>query len=107
MSIEDITRVHVTKAFTLKNLMDLIDKYILEYSENFVFNFSEHISKNIFDVEIEVDIFGETYGNEIAVHTLEHLHLGQLPLATTVCQIAEDRRKRAFARKQICRECLL
>ncbi len=27
MSIEDITRVHVTKAFTLKNLMDLIDKY--------------------------------------------------------------------------------
>ena len=37
--------------------MDLIDKYILEYSENFVFNFSEHISKNIFDVEIEVDIF--------------------------------------------------
>ncbi len=37
--------------------MDLIDKYILEYSENFVFNFSEHISTNIFDVEIEIDIF--------------------------------------------------
>ena len=37
--------------------MDLIDKYILEYSENFVFNFSEHISKNIFDVEIEMIIF--------------------------------------------------
>ncbi len=37
--------------------MELIDKYILEYSENFVFNFSEHISKNIFDVEIEIDIF--------------------------------------------------
>lgn len=27
MSIEDVTRVHVTKAFTLKNLMDLIDEY--------------------------------------------------------------------------------
>jgi len=37
--------------------MNLIDKYILEYSENFVFNFSEHISKNIFDVEIDIDVF--------------------------------------------------
>ena len=37
--------------------MELTDRYILEYSENYVFNFSEHISKNIFDVEIEIDIF--------------------------------------------------
>ena len=27
MSIEDITKVHVTKSFTLKGLMDLVDKY--------------------------------------------------------------------------------
>lgn len=37
--------------------MDLIDKYILEYSEDFNFEFSRHISKRIFDVEIEIDVF--------------------------------------------------
>ena len=43
--------------------------------------------------EAQTKELSERYGNEIAVHTLEHLHLGQLPLATTVCQIAEDRRR--------------
>ena len=37
--------------------MDLIGKYILDYSEGFKFVFSEHLSKRIFDIEIEVDIF--------------------------------------------------
>ncbi len=37
--------------------MNLTDKYILEYTENFVFNFVEHLSKRIFDVEIDIDIF--------------------------------------------------
>ena len=37
--------------------MDLIEKYILEYSEGFNFNFSKHLSQRVFDVEIDVDIF--------------------------------------------------
>ncbi|MBQ8447973.1 MAG: hypothetical protein IJX27_03460 [Clostridia bacterium] len=37
--------------------MDSIDKYILEYTEDFEFDFSEHVSTGIFGVEIEIDIF--------------------------------------------------
>lgn len=37
--------------------MDLINKYILDYSEDFVFDFSQHIEKRVFDTEIEIDIF--------------------------------------------------
>ncbi len=37
--------------------MSLIDKYILEYSGNAVFDFSKHISTRIFDVEIDIDVF--------------------------------------------------
>ena len=37
--------------------MNLIEKYILEYSDGFNFVFSYHLSKRIFDVEIEIDIF--------------------------------------------------
>ncbi|MBQ8372570.1 MAG: hypothetical protein IJX38_06525 [Clostridia bacterium] len=37
--------------------MNLMEKYILEYSDGFNFVFSAHLSKRIFDVEIEVDIF--------------------------------------------------
>ncbi len=37
--------------------MNLIDKYILEYTENFVFNFVQHLSERIFDIEIDIDIF--------------------------------------------------
>ncbi len=37
--------------------MDLINQYIREYSEDFVFDFSEHISSRVFDVEIEIDVF--------------------------------------------------
>ena len=37
--------------------MDSIDKYILEYTEDFEFYFSEHVSTGIFGVEIEIDIF--------------------------------------------------
>jgi hypothetical protein len=37
--------------------MNLTEKYILEYSDGFNFVFSDHLSKRIFDVEIEVDIF--------------------------------------------------
>ena len=37
--------------------MSLIEKYILKYSDGYNFVFSNHVSKRIFDVEIEVDIF--------------------------------------------------
>lgn len=37
--------------------MNPIDKYILEYTNDFVFTFVEHLSKRIFDVEIDIDIF--------------------------------------------------
>ena len=37
--------------------MNLVEKYILEYSNGFNFVFSDHLSKRIFDIEIEVDIF--------------------------------------------------
>ena len=37
--------------------MNLIDKHIFEYTKNFVFNFVEHLSERIFDVEIDIDIF--------------------------------------------------
>lgn len=37
--------------------MDLIEKYLLEYSDGFNFVFSDHLSKRVFDVEIEIDIF--------------------------------------------------
>ena len=40
--------------------MSLTEKYILDYTADFVFGFSEHISKRIFDVEIEMDIFEYT-----------------------------------------------
>lgn len=36
--------------------MNWIDKYILEYAKDFVFVHSEHISKCVFDVEIDVDV---------------------------------------------------
>ena len=37
--------------------MDLTEKYMLEYFDGFDFVFSDHLSKRIFDVEIEIDIF--------------------------------------------------
>ena len=40
--------------------MSLTEKYILDYTADFVFGFSEHISKCIFDVEIKMDIFEYT-----------------------------------------------
>ena len=40
-----------------EHTLDLIEKYILDYSEGFNFVFLDHLSKRIFDVEIEIDIF--------------------------------------------------
>ncbi len=40
-----------------ERVMNLIDKYISEYSEDFVFHHSEHISTRVFDVEINVEVF--------------------------------------------------
>ena len=37
--------------------MNLIDTYILEYTESFVFNFVQYLSERIFDIEIDIDIF--------------------------------------------------
>ena len=39
--------------------MNIADKYVYEYirTENFVFDFVGHLSKRIFDVEIDTDIF--------------------------------------------------
>ena len=37
--------------------MNLTEKYISEYTKNFTFDFSEHISCRIFDVEIGIDVF--------------------------------------------------
>lgn len=37
--------------------MNLTEKYISEYIIDFEFDFSEHISQKIFDVEIDIDIF--------------------------------------------------
>ncbi len=37
--------------------MNSIDKFILEYVEEFVFDYVEHLSMRVFDVEIEIDIF--------------------------------------------------
>ena len=34
-----------------------VEKYVSEYIDGFDFTFSEHISKRVFDVEIEVDAF--------------------------------------------------
>ena len=44
--------------------MDLINQYIREYSEDFVFDLSGHISKRVFDVEIEIDIFEHNTQND-------------------------------------------
>ena len=41
----------------------------------------------------QIKELSERYGNEIAIHTLEHLHLKQFPSATAVYQIIEDRRR--------------
>ena len=40
--------------------MSLTEKYILDYTEDFVFDFTTHISKRVFDVEIEIDVFEYT-----------------------------------------------
>ena len=37
--------------------MNLIDKYIFEYAENFAFDCVDHLFNRIFDVEIDIDIF--------------------------------------------------
>ena len=37
--------------------MDLTEKYILAYSDGFHFVLSKHVSKCVFDIEIEIDIF--------------------------------------------------
>ena len=37
--------------------MDSTEKYILEYSKGFHFVFSEHLSKRVFDVEIEIETY--------------------------------------------------
>ena len=37
--------------------MNLLEKYILDYSDGFHFVFTEHVSKRVFDVDIEIDIF--------------------------------------------------
>ena len=52
--------------------MGLTDKYTLEYSNNFVFDFSEHISKRIFDVEIDIDIFeyNDQYNHREKAHVI-------------------------------------
>ena len=37
--------------------MSLIDKYILEYAEDFAFDCVDHLVTRIYDVEIYIDIF--------------------------------------------------
>ena len=37
--------------------MSIMNKYILEYSNGFAFELSEHVSKKVLNVEIEIDIF--------------------------------------------------
>jgi hypothetical protein len=37
--------------------MDSTEKYIHEYSKGFHFVFSEHLSKRVFDIEIEIEMF--------------------------------------------------
>ncbi len=37
--------------------MKLIDEYIIDYTENFVFDFVEHLTERILDIEIDIDIF--------------------------------------------------
>ena len=37
--------------------MHLIDKYIFEYTQGFVFNHIKHLSERVYDVEIDIDVF--------------------------------------------------
>ena len=53
---------------------------------------AEQIRRRVLS-QTQIKELSEVYGQEIAVHTLEHVHLGQFPLATSVYQIIEDRRR--------------
>ena len=52
--------------------MDFTEKYIYEYVKGFEFDFYQHISKNILDVEIEVDVFeyNDQYNHRETAHVI-------------------------------------
>lgn len=37
--------------------MRLTEKYILDYTKDFVFDFTTHIALRVLDVDIEIDVF--------------------------------------------------